>query len=277
MSKKATTNYKYDFDFSKEQEPDDSDSEYEEFDPEEKDVKSNSRYMKRKGQKKKQKKKSEEMTMNKVILDEPGHFLPLPSTKERKCYFFNGAAGSGKTFTASKIIAMHKQALYPEHKVYVFSEVEKDKVVDELNPERVKIDASWIESPPDPQYFKDCVCFFDDVDAISDKEIKEAVMDFRRQLLNMGRHRKVFVFCTNHALTGGRETSDMIRESHFILFFPGLNPKAKIKKFMIDNMGIEKAKAEYMLHPDRKSRWIMISKEAPMYCMTENELFSLTE
>lgn len=278
-------NYGYNYDTSEDEGSDSDDNKNEENTDDAKDVKSEpKRRSPGKAKKTKKTKKSSKLRpkndtysyWDSVKLQVPGHFLPLPSTGERKCYSAFGSSGSGKTYITGKCVSMHKKALYPDHEIYVFSEVDSDDVLDKLGPSRVKIDESWIDTPPDPKALTDCVCIFDDIDAIRSKKIKEAVISFRKALLNMGRHQKCFVYSTNHELKGKGDTIDLSRESHGIFLFPGHNLYNKMYRFLTETIGLSKESAQYCLSPDRKSRWIMIYKEAPMYCLTENELFKIS-
>jgi hypothetical protein len=48
--------------------------------------------------------------------------------------------------------------------------------------------------------------FFDDTDVISDRRIRESVYKLLDRILEIGRHRNIFLICTNHLVSDGKTT-----------------------------------------------------------------------
>ena len=60
----------------------------------------------------------------------------------------------------------------------MFSSLPEDESLDDVKPERIKLDSSIYEEPIEVEELKDSVVIFDDMDVISDKEM---VQYFRKQ------------------------------------------------------------------------------------------------
>lgn len=212
------------------------------------------------------------ITFNKLTLDHPSHFMLLPKTSGRSVISCFGTSGSGKTFFCSQWIKLYKK-IFPDRPFYLVSEVQEDESLDKREPLRISIDASLIKAPVDVSKLGSCVFLLDDVDCIKQKKLRDAVYGMRKELLNTGRHYEISTICTNHALLGKEETKDCIRESQYVVIYPRYNTSSHIKTFLDKYLGLSKLMIQYIL--TRPSRWICIHKQAPMFALTENEIFSL--
>ena len=57
----------------------------------------------------------------------------------------------------------------------MFSSLPEDESVDDVKPQRIRLDSSIYEEPLEVEEFKDSVIIFDDIDVISDKKARNAV------------------------------------------------------------------------------------------------------
>ena len=117
---------------------------------------------------------------------------------------------------------------------------------------------------------KNSLCIFDDIDVISKKELKEAVYNILNQILETGRHFSISCIITNHLPSSGHDTRRILNECHSITYFPHSGNNGKLKKFLLDQVGIDKV--DYIKNKKSKSRWATVFKNYPMVNMTEREI-----
>ena len=80
----------------------------------------------------------------------------------------------------------------------MFSSLPEDESLDDVKPQRLRLDSSIYEDPIEVEEFKDSVVIFDDIDVISDKKIRDAVYNILNKVLEIGRHFKITALVTNH-------------------------------------------------------------------------------
>ena len=96
------------------------------------------------------------------------------TTKEREILYMTGASGSGKSTYTRKYLEQWKKK-NKDKEIYMFSSLPEDESLDDVKPQRIKLDSSIYEEPIEVEEFKDSVVIFDDKDVISDKKIRDAV------------------------------------------------------------------------------------------------------
>ena len=73
----------------------------------------------------------------------------------------------------------------------MFSSLPEDESLDDVKPQRIRLDSSINEERLEVEEFKDSVIIFDDIDVISDKKIRDAVYNILNKVLEIGRHFKI--------------------------------------------------------------------------------------
>lgn len=190
-----------------------------------------------------------------------------PNTKlERECLYIAGPSGSGKSTYAANYLREYKKA-YPDNPIVLFSRKPEDDVLDQLDPIRIKLDfENMIDNPLTLDDLKDTACIFDDIDTISNKEIKEAVQSLRDDILEVGRSYHITCISTSHLLTNYKATRTLLNEATSITFFPKSGSSHGIKYCLKQYCGVnDKAQLKKILN--LPSRWVTIQKTYPMYCL----------
>lgn len=204
-----------------------------------------------------------------------GVFCPYPNVEaDRQCLYIAGPSGSGKSTYTSNFMK-HWRRLNPRKEIIIFSRVPKDDAFTEkrLNIKRIEINDDLLEDPIDiEKELKNSLVIFDDINTIRDKALREEVIHIQEDILEVGRHYRICTICTNHKLMDYRATRSLLNECHYITFFSG-NGSYHNKRFLKEYCGCDKKTIDKILK--LKSRWITISKQYPMYCMCENEIFLL--
>ncbi len=195
--------------------------------------------------------------------------IPDPNT-ERQILYITGPSGSGKSTYTANYTKLYKK-IFKKNPIYIFSALKDDETLDILEPKRFKINKeSLLDDPINTEDLKNSLVIFDDIDSISDKNLKNAVYAILDSILTTGRHFNISCIITNHLPTGGHLTRQILNECHSICYFPHSGNNGKLKKFLIDQVGLDKT--DIIRNKKSKSRWATIFKNYPMVCMTEKQI-----
>lgn len=216
-----------------------------------------------------------EKMKHEVILND-GQFIPtIDKSEDRVIYYLSGPSGSGKSYLTSIIIKEYKKA-FPDNKVIVFSRLDNDEVIDMHNPIRIMINDELVEDPIDvAKTFRDALLIFDDIDTLNDKEQREAVYKLMEDVLQIGRHNRIFAIITSHLLMDYKKTRSIINESHYVFVYPNSGSTYHIHRFLkvYAGMGANDIK-KFMGLP---SRWVGVKKNYPMAVLSQNQAYLLSK
>ena len=198
-----------------------------------------------------------------------GYLQPLPNEKNKK-QFISGSSGSGKSVFVARYIR-ELQKIYKKKKIYFFSQLEEDPVIDELKLIRVSIDADIVDNPPDIKNFehKDgSLLVFDDFDTLTPPILKQ-LMVFINMVLSCGRHYNIECIITSHLSNRGAMYRNIMLESQTFTVYPG-SSNYFITYMLKQYMGItDKKIINDILHA--RSRWVMLYRNYPQLYITENK------
>jgi hypothetical protein len=193
------------------------------------------------------------------------------TTKEREILCMTGPRGSGKSTCTRKYLEQWKKK-NKDKKIYIyihmFSSLPEDESLDDIKPQRIRLDSSLYEDLISIEEFANSVVIFDDIDVISDKKIRDEVYKILNKVLEIGRHYKITALVTNHLPTNGKYTRRILNESHQVVYFPH-SASGRIKYLLIDYLGLDKKQVAYF-RPN--SRWCCIYKNYPQIHMSEHEI-----
>ena len=210
----------------------------------------------------------------KEIVLHTGNIVPYPTTKEnqRDVIYISAPSGSGKSTWVSMYVTQYKKQ-FPKNKIFMFSRVTSDESIDSVKPIRIKLDQDIVDDPITTEELKDSLCIFDDCDTIQDKEIKNAIIKLRNDLLETGRHTRTYILATSHLLMNYKETRTLLNEATSVVVFPSSGSHYHINRFMkvyagMNNQQIAKALA-------LPSRWVMVHKSFPQYILYSSGIYLL--
>ena len=211
-----------------------------------------------------------------VKLPSPHQLQPIPNASGRECYYIAGPSGSGKSTYVSKYIELWRE-LYPnakQHPIVLFSRVNEDECLDKFNPLRINIDESLKEDPIDLKELENSMVIFDDVDQINNAtKLKDYVINLRDQILEEGRHKKIYCCTTSHQMTNYKATRVPLTEASHCVFFPRCGAAHAVKYFLNKYIGLDKKQIEKIMN--LPTRWICLKKTYPMLVMYESGAFLL--
>lgn len=203
-----------------------------------------------------------------------GMVQQVPSYKDRECLYITGPSGSGKSTYCSQYASEYKKK-FPKNNLVLISPITDDDCLSKLNPIRITPNEENFlsDDPVTLEELKNSLVIFDDIDAISDKKIKEEVINLRSQILLTGRHYKISVLSTSHMICDYKNTREQINESHFITFYPAGGANYHIKRFLKEYCGLKPSDISQIL--GLPSRWITIHKNYPMYVLSKDSVYIL--
>ena len=209
-------------------------------------------------------------SFNKLRLD-TGKFQQLPNfNTERNIWYITGPSGSGKSTYTNSVANEWRTGRKANQDIYIFSALKEDPSLDKLKPKRIVIDDDLVNEPFGAEDFENSLVIFDDIDVISNKAHREAVFKVLNEILEIGRHNNVSCIITNHLPTGGKDTRRVLNESHYIVYFPHSGSKKQINYLLTEYIGLDRH--EITAIKKSKSRWACVSKNYPMYVLTEKTL-----
>lgn len=216
-----------------------------------------------------------------TILD--GNLQVLPNPKKRNVLYIFGQAGSGKSTFTGNYIAEWKEQMKPKIEArynamgelmgeretlpgQMFCVSRKkggdDEAFEGLGLRYLKIDESLIEAPLSCDDLpNDCMVVFDDINSITPKKVNDAVQNFLRDVLEVGRSRNINAVVSSHLGANGSETKIILNETQNIVFFPFGSSARQIQYVLSSYGGMGKEQIKEAL--GLPSRWVCLRKEYP--------------
>ncbi len=203
-------------------------------------------------------------------------FSIIPNISGSDRIFISGPSGSGKSTIIRQYITDFLK-LFPDKKVYLFSDVDKDEVLDDISEiTRMPLDESFLENTPHPEEIRDSLVIFDDIDSVQSKKILSAVQTLRDSILRRGRHEEILhVITTSHLLTDYKNTRVPLSEATHIIVFPGSGASSGLTYLLKNYVGL--GTKQIPLFKKLKSRWVCVRISYPQIIITENQCFLLSE
>lgn len=209
-----------------------------------------------------------------IFILNDGILSPVPDiAKERDTIFVAGKSGSGKSYWTAGYLDNYCQ-LFPDNDLFMFSNVREDPAFarfEEGGPKRTKdkmtrivLDKDYLEEIESGESINaedlaNSAVIFDDVDMITNKKIKEHIVNLRRECLEVGRHYNITVICTAHRICNNSQTKDMLNECDKTVIFPKSSNKQGITYFLSTYENFNTNQIRELL--SLPSRWVMCARE----------------
>lgn len=203
-----------------------------------------------------------------------GKFEHLPNIDTREVSYIAGPSGSGKSTYAACYIKKFKK-IFPDGRVFVFSRLNSDPALDKLGVTRVLLDESIYQDPIDIQTEipEQSLVLFDDTDTIQDKKIAQAVSKLKNDILETGRHKKIYTLITSHLVNGNdrKDSRTIMNEMHTLTVFPKSGSAHAIEYALKNYFGLPKEHIKNILSND--SRWVTLFKNYPNIIMSDKRAY----
>lgn len=186
-----------------------------------------------------------------------------------------GSEGAGKTTFIANFIRHWVQQRQQEGRpcrVVLFSLVENDPALRDLNPIRINIDSQLVDKPIDPlRELGESMVVFDDIESIADKNVAKALQQLRDKCIEVGRHNNVWVCSTSHPICNSQKSAAILREATAICFFPGSGGLAGIHRYLETYCGFSKTTIKRIMAIS--GRWVCVYQRAPTIVASEHSVF----
>ena len=203
------------------------------------------------------------------------YFQIIPNTKvERQILYINGQSGSGKTYFIKQYLVEYKK-LFPKNSIYCFSPFDDDISYDGVKIQNIKIEDELIDDNLTSKDFENCMCIFDDVEAISNRALKKEILRIMDDILTTGRHYRVSACVVFHEACAGNQTKKVLNESSSITFFPVVMGTRALKYLCESYLGLDQAQIKRIRK--LKTRACTIIKAYPKICVSNKEIFCLCD
>lgn len=220
--------------------------------------------------------------IKKIKLHDNDEFVPVLDTECRSIVYICGASGSGKS-TFARTLVDNFHTMFPKSIIYMFSRLSSDPAFDDLETKkiiiRIPINNDLIESQIDVinDIEHGSMVIFDDIDTISDKKLMNVLNNIKLQILEIGRHKKIYCIVTSHLInTGDRNsTRTMMNEMSSLVIFPKGGGSVYQQKYCLKNyLGLSNDQISSIIQTSN-SRWVLISKNYPQYILTQKKIYMI--
>ncbi len=187
--------------------------------------------------------------------------------------YIAGPTGSGKSYQIKKL-AEEMRLVYPDKKIYVISEVEEDPLLDKIQGGVRRLDIEeLLENPKEPEFFRDCLLIFDDIDSIEDKDNLKAINAMRDAYLKRGSKTNTSVIVSSHLISNYKETRVVLNECSTITIFPKSGCTNGIEYVLKRYVGLGKDQIRKIF--ELPTRSVTIYKRYPMFVVYDHGIYLL--
>lgn len=192
---------------------------------------------------------------------------PTQDKDQRDSIYITGPAGSGKSTFISQFIEEYIK-LYPKRSVVLFSNKSEDKALDKYKPLRIPLNFDLVDDPIELDELEKSLVIFDDIDQITNKQIREAVFNLRDRCLEEGRSKGISVCSVSHQITNYKASRICLNEADYVVMFPKSGAKYQINYFLKNYGGLNKDQVNEVMN--LPSRAITLHKRYPMCVIYQN-------
>lgn len=211
-------------------------------------------------------------TSGRVIKIAKGTLEPVPSMNKRDVMYVSGPSGVGKSVFCA-MYAENFVRMWPEKKVYLFSRLEQDSSIDSVkNLVRIPLTVDNL-TLLDSKSFSDSLVIFDDCDTISAIKLKKAVDKLKDDIMQVGRHHKIYIIITSHLLNRSRETRIIMQEMNKLVIFPHSGSRHFLNYCFQKYVGLDRSECKSIFN--LSTRWAIIHTHMPRYVLYETGAYLL--
>lgn len=199
------------------------------------------------------KKDYQRLTQHDRIDFDEGEMIVLPTQKRADRIFLSGTTGAGKSTSIAKYLNEYKK-IRPSQKIILFSDAPQDTILDAYEPIRIKLNKALVENPIHTSELANTLCIFDDIDSISDKSIKKAVLTLYDSILKKGSSKdNIQLIVTSHQMNDYGATRNILLNSNYIVFYP----RAPMGVAMgLAKYGLSKPQISFLLSLPSRAVWL---------------------
>jgi hypothetical protein len=210
-----------------------------------------------------------ELKQNEKFALEPSH-----DPEGRDVIMVGGKSGSGKSYIAKNFIKRYK-GLWPKREVRLVSYLEEDETIDEAKGvERIDPE-TWVDEPPELDYFKETLLVLDDIEGFerSNKHVFQAIQRVVDMVATTGRHSASSILNCSHLLTDYKRTRLWLGESNQFCIFPNGASLKQLNTLLGSYAGADSKEIKKMRY--LPSRWVCLRTSFPPVVIHETGAYLL--
>lgn len=208
--------------------------------------------------------------------DEYMQMIPSNKKDDRDVIYCAAKSGAGKSYFVLQYCKWYKK-IYPGRPVYIFSNLDKDKTLDQLpGLKRINMKSpEFMSDDFDISLFKKCCVIFDDYDSIYNKKLLKKVEMIQHMILTQGRHTETHCLVCTHNATDGQKTKQILKEASAVVVYPLKTSHRSIGYLLGEYFGFSKKRINALINLKKVSRWFVILETYPNCILYEKGAFLL--
>lgn len=186
---------------------------------------------------------------------------------KRETIYVCGPNQAGKSTYVSNYLREY-QKVHKDTPIYLFSRLEEDDVLDDI--ETIRVNCYELEPEYDIRQYEDSFCVFDDIDQFKNP-IGNILVDMINEILCNGAHYNISIIITNHLLSDYKRTRTILNEVSSITMFPYSGCRYQMKNILKYYIGLEPEQIKKVLNLN--SRWVTIFKDYPTTILYQSGVY----
>lgn len=184
--------------------------------------------------------------------------------------YITGPTGCGKSSFIRGWVRLFK-TLYPEARLMLFSSKTEDKVLDDLELERMHIDEDTVVDKYKLEDLmgesKPSLCIFDDIEDFPSAKINKEIARLRDEVMRNGRSYGIYSLFVHHDPCNYKETKSQIFECNKVVIFPKRCGKGTYNYLLEKKLHLTKKDVDVVT--GLKSNYVCINKGANKYFISD--------
>jgi hypothetical protein len=199
---------------------------------------------------------------------------PTHDPNGRDVIMVGGKSGSGKSYIAKNFIKRYMN-LWPKRQVFLVSYLDEDETIDEAKGvERIDPE-TWVDEPPELEYFKETLLVLDDIEGFerSNKQVFYGIQRVVDMVATTGRHSASSILNCSHLLTDYKRTRLWLGESNQFCIFPNGASLKQLNTLLGSYAGADSSEIKKMRY--LPSRWVCLRTSFPPVVVHETGAYLL--
>lgn len=184
--------------------------------------------------------------------------------------YITGPTGCGKTSFIRGWVRLFMQ-IYPEARIMLFSSKSTDKLLDDLNIERMHIDDDTVIDKYTLDDLtgdsKPSLCIFDDIEDFPSAKINKEISRLRDEVMRNGRSYGIYSLFVHHDPCNYKETKSQIFECNKVVIFPKRCGRG-LYNYLLEKK-LHLTKKDVAVVCELKSTYVCINKGANKYFISD--------
>lgn len=196
----------------------------------------------------------------------------------RDIVYICGKNGSGKSYYVADYVEMYIK-MYPNDRIILLTRLQEDTTFTERGIEkdihRVVVSDKILEDRFELSDFEHSLVIMDDIDSsLNSILLKKYLYKLRDDLIENGRHHKINMLITSHAITNYKDTRSVLNECSCVVIYPNINIPRQINYLLKSYLMLNENQRKRIFN--LPSRWVAINVRF-QYVSYQHGIYSLQD